>query len=122
MAAGADVLAIDTALTSLGVEGLRFSSESVEVDGEAVRNSPELKSRIGRTEPGVGYRLWGEAEQAALRPFAPAEITQADLAPLALTLAAWGAAPALHVLPHPARGPAGAAPRSCPPGTGSDST
>ena len=50
--------------------------------------------RAGRTAPGVAVRLWTPAEDAALAPFARPEIADADLAPLALALAAWGADPA----------------------------
>ena len=42
-------------------------------------------------EPGVCYRLWTKGEEAGLPPFAPPEIAVADLAPLALELANWGA-------------------------------
>src|SRR5690606_36480852 len=41
---------------------------------------------------GVCYRLWTEAEHRALPAFDRPEILEADLAPLALQLAAWGAA------------------------------
>ena len=103
------VLATSIAETSLTIEGVRvvvdaglarrprFDPGSGMSVLETVRVSRaeanQRMGRAGRTEPGVGYRLWSEVEQAALRPHAPAEITQADLAPLALTLAAWGAAP-----------------------------
>jgi ATP-dependent helicase HrpB len=46
--------------------------------------------RAGRTAPGVCYRLWGEAETRSLPAYERPEILDADLAPLALTLAAWG--------------------------------
>ena len=103
------VLATSIAETSLTIEGVR-----VVVDGglarrprfdagsgmsrlETVRVSraeaDQRRGRAGRTEPGVCYRLWTETEQAALRDFAPPEVLQADLAGLALDLAAWGAAP-----------------------------
>ena len=49
------------------------------------------------------YRAWGEGAHGSLAPFAAAEILEADLAPLALELAAWGArdAAALHWLDPP---------------------
>ncbi len=50
----------------------------------------QRRGRAGRTGPGVCYRLWDEQETAALAPFDPPEMLAADLAPLALTLAAWG--------------------------------
>ncbi|HEV7431562.1 MAG TPA: ATP-dependent helicase HrpB [Steroidobacteraceae bacterium] len=53
--------------------------------------------RAGRTAPGVCYRLWSEGSQAALAAFSPAEITETDLAPLALELAQWGSADAARL-------------------------
>ncbi len=49
--------------------------------------------RAGRVSAGVCYRLWTRGEEGALPAFAPADIVTADLAPLALELANWGAAP-----------------------------
>jgi ATP-dependent helicase HrpB len=46
--------------------------------------------RAGRLGPGCCYRLWPEHHQVRLPAFHPAEILQADLAPLALDLASWG--------------------------------
>jgi ATP-dependent helicase HrpB len=46
--------------------------------------------RAGRLGPGSCYRLWPESHQERLPAFHPAEILQADLAPLALELARWG--------------------------------
>ena len=103
------VLATSIAETSLTIEGVRvvvdsglarrprFDAGSGMSRLETVRVSraeaEQRAGRAGRTEPGVVYRLWSEVEQAALREFAPPEMAQADLAPLALDLAAWGAAP-----------------------------
>ena len=50
----------------------------------------QRRGRAGRTAPGVCYRLWSESAHAALAAQAPAEIIEADLAPLALDLACWG--------------------------------
>jgi ATP-dependent helicase HrpB len=47
--------------------------------------------RAARQGPGVAYRLWEEAAHAGRPAFAPPEMLTADLAPLALTLAQWGA-------------------------------
>jgi len=47
--------------------------------------------RAARQGPGTVYRLWEEAAHAGRAPFAPPEILTQDLAPLALTLAQWGA-------------------------------
>nr|WP_216366823.1 ATP-dependent helicase HrpB [Halovulum dunhuangense] len=48
--------------------------------------------RAGRVAEGVCYRLWTKGEEGALAAFPPAEIEVADLVPLALELAVWGAA------------------------------
>ena len=47
--------------------------------------------RAARQGPGVAYRLWEEAGHAGRAPFDPPEMLVSDLAPLALTLARWGA-------------------------------
>ena len=61
---------------------------------EAVRLSraatDQRAGRAGRTAPGRCYRLWSEGAQASLAAHTPAEIVEADLAPLALELAQWG--------------------------------
>jgi ATP-dependent RNA helicase HrpB len=102
------VLATSIAETSLTIEGIR-----IVIDGGLARGprfdprsgmtrlvttrvsqaaSEQRRGRAGRIEPGVCYRLWPEVEQAQLAPYAPPEIREADLAPLVLTLAAWGSA------------------------------
>ena len=50
--------------------------------------------RAGRVAEGVCYRLWSEGAQRSLAAQTPPEILEADLAPLALDLAEWGAADA----------------------------
>ncbi len=50
----------------------------------------QRRGRAGRTGPGVCYRLWPEEMTRGLEPATPAEILEADLAPMALDLAAWG--------------------------------
>jgi ATP-dependent helicase HrpB len=52
----------------------------------------QRRGRAGRTEPGVCYRLWDDATDRSLAPVALPEVMDADLAPLALQAAAWGAA------------------------------
>ncbi len=51
----------------------------------------QRRGRAGRTEAGVCYRLWDEAETRALPAYADPEILDADLSGLALDLARWGA-------------------------------
>lgn len=103
------VLATAIAETSLTIEGVRivvdggqmrlprFSPRSGMTRLETVRvsqaSADQRRGRAGRLEPGVCYRLWTEEAQRGLLPFTPPEILDADLAPLALELAAWGAEP-----------------------------
>ncbi len=104
------VLATSIAETSLTIEGVRivvdgglmrmprFSPRSGMTRLETVRvsqaSADQRRGRAGRLEPGVCYRLWTEAAQRGLLPFTPPEILDADLAPLALELALWGASDA----------------------------
>ena len=53
-------------------------------------SAAQRAGRAARQGPGVAYRLWEEAGHAGRPEFAPAEICQADLAPLLLRLAKWG--------------------------------
>ena len=100
------VLATSIAETSLTIEGVRvvvdggwmrvphFSPRTGMTRLETVRvtraSADQRRGRAGREGPGVCYRLWTEGEQAALVPHGVPEILEADLAPLALELAAWG--------------------------------
>lgn len=115
------VLATDIAETSLTVAGVR-----VVVDGGTARaprfdprtgmtrlrtvpisrsSAEQRAGRAGRTAPGTAYRLWSKLEHGARRAHADPEITQVDLAGLALELALWGADPAelTFLDPPPAR-------------------
>ncbi|WP_120717581.1 ATP-dependent helicase HrpB [Tsuneonella amylolytica] len=47
--------------------------------------------RAARQGPGVAYRLWEEAAHPGRPPYDPPEMLTADLAPLVLSLARWGA-------------------------------
>ena len=101
------VLATSIAETSLTIQGVRvvidsgvarvprFDPASGLTRLATVRVSraaaDQRRGRAGRTEPGVCYRLWDEAETRALPAFAEPEILDADLSGLALDLARWGA-------------------------------
>ncbi|WP_307346971.1 ATP-dependent helicase HrpB [Caulobacter ginsengisoli] len=101
------VLATSIAETSLTLQGVRvvidaglsrvpkFDPASGLTRLETVRVSraaaDQRRGRAGRTEPGVCYRLWDEAQTRALPAFARPEILESDLSGLALDLARWGA-------------------------------
>ncbi len=100
------VLATSIAETSLTIEGVRvvidagmarvarFSPRTGMGRLETTRVSraaaDQRRGRAGRTEPGVCYRLWSEADETTLVPFAAPEIASADLTPLVLDLAVAG--------------------------------
>jgi ATP-dependent helicase HrpB len=102
------VLSTSIAETSLTVEGVkvvidsglmrvpRFSPRTgmtrLETVTVARSSADQRRGRAGRLGPGVCYRLWTEQEDRHLVPHSVPEIREADLAPLALELAAWGIA------------------------------
>lgn len=107
------VLATNIAETSLTIEGVcivvdsglerrsRFDPASGMSKLDTVRisraSADQRQGRAGRTAPGVCYRWWLESEHASLDAHSPAEILEADLAPLALELASWGVADPLKL-------------------------
>jgi len=100
------VLATSIAETSLTIEGVRvvvdaglsrvpqYSPRTGMTRLATVRvsraSAEQRRGRAGRLAPGICYRLWSRQEDAALPERSPPEILQADLAPLALDLAAAG--------------------------------
>ena len=101
------VLATSIAETSLTIEGIRVvvdtglrrysefdpaTGMSRLVTGKVSQAAADQRrGRAGRLSEGDCYRLWSEGSQATLTPQTPPEILHADLAPLALELACWGA-------------------------------
>jgi ATP-dependent helicase HrpB len=101
------VLATNIAETSLTIEGVRVVVDSglvrrsvfdastgmsrLETQRISRASADQRQGRAGRLGPGVAYRAWSEGSQRSLAPFSPAEIVDADLVPLALELARWGA-------------------------------
>ena len=116
------VLATSIAETSLTIEGVRVVVDSglmrvpvYEPDVgltrlETVRvskaNADQRRGRAGRVEPGVCYRLWEEAANGGLQPYAAPEILSADLSGFMLDCAVWGVADPtlLAFLDSPPRG------------------
>jgi ATP-dependent helicase HrpB len=112
------VLATDIAETSLTIEGItvvidsglarrpRFDPRSGMTRLETMRishaNAEQRCGRAGRLGPGTCVRLWSESDEQRMAADTVPEILEADLAPLALTLAGWGAeASELHWLDAP---------------------
>ncbi|MCZ8514504.1 ATP-dependent helicase HrpB [Paenibacillus filicis] len=102
------VLATSIAETSLTVEGVRIVIDSglmrvprfsprtglsrLETMPVSRASADQRRGRAGRVAPGVCYRLWTEQEDRRLAPRSTPEVLEADLAPLALELLAWGVA------------------------------
>jgi ATP-dependent helicase HrpB len=101
------VLATSIAETSLTIEGVRVVVDCgfarvarydpargltrLETVRVSQASADQRRGRAGRTEPGVCYRLWDQAETRALPAFNRPEILDTDLSRLALDLARWGA-------------------------------
>lgn len=101
------VLATAIAETSLTVEGVRIVIDSglmrvpcfsprtgltrLETLPVSRASADQRRGRAGRLGPGICYRLWTLDEERQLSAHHMPEILAADLAPLALELAAWGA-------------------------------
>ncbi len=107
------VLATSIAETSLTIDGVRIVIDAglsryaefdpatgmsrlatVKVSQSA---ADQRRGRAGRLSAGVCYRLWSEGAQVTLPPHTDPEILRADLAPLALELALWGATDAMSL-------------------------
>jgi ATP-dependent helicase HrpB len=100
------VLATNIAETSLTIEGVRvvidsglarasrFDQGSGFTKLETVRitrdSADQRAGRAGRVAAGICYRLWSESTQAGMIAQRNPEMLEADLAPFALELAAWG--------------------------------
>jgi ATP-dependent helicase HrpB len=101
------VVATNLAETSLTIEGVRVVVDAglerrqrfdpntgmsrLETVAISRASADQRRGRAGRTAAGVCYRLWSESSHAALAPQSTPEILEADIAPLALELACWGA-------------------------------
>ncbi len=113
------VLSTDIAESSLTVPGVRVVVDAglARVPRHDVRtgmtrlvtistsraSADQRAGRAGRTEPGAAYRLWSKLEHATRRAHLDAEITQVDLAGLALELALWGSSDVPFIDAPPAK-------------------
>jgi ATP-dependent helicase HrpB len=99
------VLATDIAESALTIDGVSVVVDSgfarvpvtdasgtsrLQTIRAALANVDQRRGRAGRLGPGVCYRLWDEAETRGLIAAPEAEILNADLSGLLLTLAEWG--------------------------------
>jgi len=100
------VLATSIAETSLTIDGVRIVVDSgqarrtrfdpgsgmsrLETLPVSLAAAEQRRGRAGRLAPGVCYRVYTAADERQLPATTAAEVLEADLAPLALDLAAWG--------------------------------
>lgn len=100
------VLATDIAESALTIQGVRvvidcgyarvpryddtIGASKLETVRIAKANADQRRGRAGRTQPGVCYRLWREAEMGGFKNAPAPEIENADLTNLRLDLAHWG--------------------------------
>src|SRR5262249_42491916 len=101
------VLATSIAETSLTIAGVRVVIDSglsrvpryepnvgltrLETVRVSRAAADQRRGRAGRTEPGICYRLWDEAQTGSFEPYTRPEILTADLSSFVLDLAHWGA-------------------------------
>ena len=101
------VLATNIAETSLTIPGVRVVIDSglvrrarfdpvtgmsrLETQRISRASAEQRAGRAARIQEGVCYRAWSEGAHGSLAAFTAPEIAAADLAPLALELASWGA-------------------------------
>lgn len=101
------ILATSIAETSLTIDGVRVVIDSglarwarydrvagvsrLVTERASQAAVTQRAGRAARQGPGVAYRLWEEAATAGLPRFDPPEILEADLSPLLLDCAIWGA-------------------------------
>lgn len=101
------ILATNLAETSLTLPGIRIVIDSgltrravfdpvtgmsrLETRRISRSSADQRAGRAGRVAEGICVRLWSEGAHRSLSAHTPPEILEADLAPLALDLALWGA-------------------------------
>jgi len=83
-------IVVDCGLARLPTFDPRRAMTRLETQRVSLASADQRRGRAGRLGPGRCYRLWSKESERALRPFAPPEMLEADLASLALDLALWG--------------------------------
>lgn len=83
---------VDCGLSRVPRFSARTGMSRLETVPVSVASADQRRGRAGREGSGVCYRLWTEEQHRMLKPQSTPEILEADMAPLALELAAWGVA------------------------------
>ncbi|PYY26662.1 ATP-dependent helicase HrpB [Paenibacillus illinoisensis] len=81
---------VDAGLSRASVFSPRTGMSRLVTQPVSKASADQRRGRAGRIAPGVCYRLWSQEVHDGLPEAARPEIASADLAPLALELAAWG--------------------------------
>jgi len=81
---------VDSGLVREGVFDSATSMTRLTTRRISKASARQREGRAGRLGPGYCYRLWSEEQDKRLVAHATPELLQADLAPLALQLLAWG--------------------------------
>lgn len=81
-------IVIDSGLSRVPRFSPRTGMTRLETVPVSLASADQRRGRAGRLGPGTCYRLWTEADHRQLLPLSKPEIAEADLAPLALELAA----------------------------------
>jgi ATP-dependent helicase HrpB len=100
------ILATSIAETSLTIDGVRVVVDSglarlprfdpgsgmtrLVTEPASLATADQRRGRAGRTQPGVAFRVWDQADEISRKPFPAPEILDADLTQTALDLALWG--------------------------------
>ncbi|MDD4816486.1 MAG: ATP-dependent helicase HrpB [Victivallaceae bacterium] len=100
------VFSTNLAETSVTIEGVRIVVDSglervpvfdpatgfttLETVTIPLSSAEQRRGRAGRLAPGICLRMWSEADERRMAPFARPEILDAELSATALELAAWG--------------------------------
>ncbi|TYP77549.1 ATP-dependent helicase HrpB [Paenibacillus methanolicus] len=91
-------IVVDCGLSRVPRFSARTGMSRLETVPVSVASADQRRGRAGREGSGVCYRLWTEEQHRMLKAQSTPEIREADMAPLALELAAWGVADPAELL------------------------